>query len=162
MWGDWGIASHLLWLFRGRVNNRELCVGLAAQAQGFTCCSWEQLKHWCQGRTAGPSLEFNTALGTLQETSSIPQELMFCPMAPVFNSSVAWDSSSPVSTGWIWSSPSQEFKVQVHHYLKPAHICRAGTRTVPPLFPPVAKPQAQVLPFSPPVETLLPLSKNEK
>lgn len=36
---------------------------------------------------------------------------------------------------------ARRLKVQVHHYLKPAHIYRAGTRTVPPLFPPVAKPQ---------------------
>lgn len=36
---------------------------------------------------------------------------------------------------------ARRLKVQVHHYLKPAHIYRAGTSTVPPLFPPIAKPQ---------------------
>lgn len=144
MWRDWGIASHLLWLFMGRVKNRELCLfgcPSSVLCQGFTCSSWEQLERWCQGRIAGPSLEFSTVLEC-------------CRKHPAFLSSWCLPHGTSVQffngMGHILTSEhrldleltqARRLKVQVHHYLKPAHIYRAGTRTVPPLFPPIAEPQ---------------------
>lgn len=130
--------------------------------QGFTRCSGEQLKHWCQGRIAGPSLEFNSVLGMLQEPPSIPQELMFCPMAPVFNSQ--WQGTVPHLRAQAGDGvhPSHEAQGASSSLPKTSTHLQSWHRDSPTSLPTRSKATRIGFTLSPPVETLLPLSKNEK